>query len=226
MIRGVLFDLDGVILDTERLGRSIYLRACAEAGYPQMNEEIYATLLGKPQEEGYVITRRVLGEDFPAERMFEVFRTQVRELIRSGAEVCKPGLTECMEGLKARGLRIALATSTKRFIVEEYMAHIPQMQNVFDAMVCSVEAGRGKPAPDIYLEAARRLGLKPEECMGVEDSMAGLQSLTAAGCVRVMIPDLLPCDERFSGLVDYELQTLAQLPKLTDRLNLSARVKA
>ena len=143
MIRGVLFDLDGVILDTERLGRGIYLKACAEAGYSQMDEALYSTMLGKPQEEGYVITRRVLGEEFPAEQMFETFRTQVRQLIISGAEVCKPGLTECMDGLKARGLRIALATSTKRFIVEEYIQHIPQLQNVFDAMVCSVEAGRG-----------------------------------------------------------------------------------
>jgi len=90
---------------------------------------------------------------------------------------------------------------------------------VFDTMVCGVEAGRGKPAPDIYVEAARRLGLKPEECVGVEDSVAGLQSLTAAGSVRVLIPDLLPNDERFSALVDYELQGLADLPALIDRLN-------
>jgi len=226
MIRGVLFDLDGVILDTERLGRDIYLRICTQAGYPQMNEAIYATLLGKPQEMGYGIMRRALGEDFPAEEIFDAFRAQLRQMILDGADVCKPGLAQCMQGLRARGIGVALATSTKRFIVEEYMERIPQLRGVFDAMVCSVEAGRGKPAPDIYLEAARRLGLRPEECVGVEDSEAGLQSLTAAGCVRVMIPDLLPCDERFSALVDHELQTLDQLPKLVDRLNLRARVRA
>ena len=75
------------------------------------------------------------------------------------------------------------------------------------------------------MEAARRIGLRPEECIGVEDSVAGLQSLTAAGCVRVMIPDILPCDDRFAGLVDHQLQTLSQIPKLVDRLNLGARAR-
>ena len=69
------------------------------------------------------------------------------------------------------------------------------MQNAFDVMICGPEGGRSKPAPDIYLEAARRLGLEPGECLGVEDSRNGLRSLTAAGCVSVMIPDLLPYDD-------------------------------
>ena len=79
------------------------------------------------------------------------------------------------------------------------------------------------PAP--VLEAARRLGLKPEECVGVEDSDTGLKALTAAGCVRVMVPDLLPCDERVSGLVDHVLQDLSQLCPLIDRLNMDKKVK-
>lgn len=225
MIRGVLFDMDGIILDTERFGRGIYLQTCADLGYPQMNEVIFEELLGKTQETGYAIMRRVFGEDFPAEEAFNGYRAIMRQKILDGADVCKPGLQACMEGLKARGMRIALATSTKRPIVEDYIRCIPQMQNVFDDIVCSVEAGRGKPAPDIYLEAARRLGLTPEECVGVEDSQAGLQSLTAAGCTRVMIPDLLPYDERFHGLADHVLNDLSQLPRLIDRLNLGARIK-
>ena len=223
MIRGVLFDMDGVILDTERFGRGIYLQTCADHGYPQMNEVIFEELLGKPQEVGYTIMRRVFGEAFPSEKVFEDYRAEMRRQILAGADVCKPGLKACMDGLKARGMKIALATSTKRAIVDEYIQCFPLMQDVFDAIVCSVEAGRGKPAPDIYLEAARRLGLQPEECIGVEDSVAGLESLTAAGCVRVMIPDLLPCDERFAGLVDYRLDGLEQIPKLVDRMKLGAR---
>ena len=104
----------------------------------------------------------------------------------------KKGLAECLTGLRARSLRLALATSTDRAIVERYVQATPAMQNAFDVMICGPEGGRSKPAPDIYLEAARRLGLEPGECLGVEDSRNGLRSLTAAGCVSVMIPDLLP----------------------------------
>ena len=219
MIKGVLFDMDGVILDTERIGRAIYIEACAEAGYPQMNEAIYERLIGKPREEDKRIMKAQMGEAFPFDQMYDLYRERLIARILTGADATKTGLRDCMEGLKARGLRIALATSTAREVVEKYIAHIPLMQNVFDAMVCGVEAGRGKPAPDIYLEAAKRLGLQPEECIGVEDSVAGLESITAAGSVRVMIPDLLPNDERYIGLVDHELRTLSELPQLIDQLN-------
>lgn len=219
MIKGILFDMDGVILNTERLSRDEYIGACEEMGYPQMNEAIYERLIGKPREEDRRIMKAEMGEDFPFDAMYDRYRERLVERVLTGVDCTKPGLQECMEGLKARGVRIALATSTGREVVTQYIAHVPLMQNVFDDMVCGVEAGRGKPAPDIYLEAARRLGLKPEECIGVEDSQAGLQSLTAAGCVRVMIPDILPCDERFDGLTDHVLSTLAQLPALVDQLN-------
>lgn len=219
MIRGILFDMDGVILNTERLSRDEYIGACEEFGYPQMNEVIYERLIGKPREEDRRIMKAEMGEDFPFDAMYDRYRERLVQRVLTGVECTKPGLKECMEGLKARGMKIALATSTGREVVQEYIAHIPLMQHVFDDMVCGVEAGRGKPAPDIYLEAARRLGCQPEECIGVEDSQAGLQSLTAAGCVRVMIPDILPCDERFAGLTDHVLTALDEIPALVDRLN-------
>lgn len=225
MIQGVLFDMDGVLLNTERLGRSIYLQACAETGYPRMDEQRYERLLGRPREEDCRLMLEMMGPDFPFDRVYDLYRARLVALVLSDVDATKPGLHACMQGLKQRGMRIALATSTARDVVEQYIAHIPAMQQVFDAVVCGTEAGRGKPAPDIYLEAARRLGLPPQQCAGVEDSIAGLQSLSAAGCVRVMIPDLLPCDRRVAGLVDHQLQSLDQLPALIDRLNLSARVK-
>lgn len=225
MIRGVLFDMDGVLLDTERLGRQIYLRVCAEVGYPQVDEALYSRLIGRPYEDDRLIMMDVLGPDFPYDEVSARHIERLTALVLSGRDVTKPGLGECLRALKAKGMRLALATSTQRPTVEQYLRHIAPMRDVFDAVVCGVEAGRGKPAPDIYLEAARRLELPPEDCVGVEDSLAGLQSLTAAGCVRVMIPDLLPRDKRFAGLVDYELPDLTRLPALIDRLRLGARVR-
>lgn len=219
MIKGILFDMDGVLLDTERVGRVIYLDEAHKAGYPQMNDELYARLLGCPDQENRATLLGALGADYPYDDVVSRYRVRLKALILSGQDVTKPYLAECIAGLKARGMRIALATSTNRPVVEEYLETIPQMRNVFDAMVCGTEAGRGKPAPDIYLEAARRLGLDIEECIGVEDSLNGCRSLTAAHCVRVLIPDLLPADERFDGLVDYVLPSLGELCALADRLN-------
>lgn len=219
MIKGILFDMDGVLLDTERVGRDIYLDEAHKAGYPEMNEELYSRLLGCPDQENRATLQGALSDAYPYDEVVARYRARLRALILGGQDVTMPHLEECLQGLKARGMRLALATSTNRPVVGEYMNFIPQLRNVFDAMVCGTEAGRGKPAPDIYLEAARRLGLSPEECIGVEDSLNGCRSLTAAGCVRVLIPDLLPNDGRFDGLTDYVLDTLNDLCALVDRLN-------
>ena len=219
MIKGVLFDMDGVILDSERVGREIYLNKCHELGYPQMNDKIFVTLLGKTRDEDRRLMKEALGEDFPFDEMYDSYRQELFERATQGRLPCKEGVRECFEGLKARGLKIALATSTARPMVQNYQQYIPEMVGVFDFMVCGAEAGRSKPAPDVFLKAAEGLELDIHDCIGVEDSVAGLQSQTAAGCTRVLIPDLLPCDERFDGLYDHCLATLHELCPLIDRLN-------
>ena len=219
MIKGVLFDMDGVILDSERVGREIYMGRCWDMGYTQMTNAIFETLLGKTKDEDRRLMKEALGEDFPFDEMYDAYREDLYQRAVNGQLPCKPGVKECFEGLKARGIKIALATSTARPMVENYQKHIPEMCGVFDFMVCGAEAGRSKPAPDVFLKAAAGLGLDIHDCLGVEDSVAGLQSQTAAGCTRVLVPDLLPCDERFTGLWDYCLPTLHDLCGLIDRLN-------
>lgn len=219
MIKGVLFDMDGVILDSERLGREIYIRKCHEMGYPQMNEAIFVTLLGKTRDEDRRLMKAALGENFPFDEMYDAYREELYLCATRGELPLKAGVKECFDGLKKRGVKIALATSTARPMVENYQKYIPEMRDVFDFMVCGAEAGRSKPAPDVFLKAAAGLGLDIHECLGVEDSVAGLQSQTAAGCVRVLVPDLLPCDERFDGLWDHCLPTLHELCALIDRLD-------
>ena len=224
MIKGVLFDMDGVLLDTEGMGRHLFVTICAELGY-DFKPEDFIHYLGCTYDEDERMMKERYGDGFPFAYMYGEYRRRLQEYIVSGQDVYKPYLSECFSALKKRGIRIALATSTARPIFESYLPHLPKMQNVFDATVCGVEAGRGKPHPDIFLEAARRLGLRPEECIGVEDSYKGLQSLTAAGCVRVMIPDIMPYGERVHGLVDYTLENLGQLPGLADRLNLEKKIR-
>lgn len=219
MIKGVLFDMDGVVLDSERIGREIYISRCHKMGYTKMDDALFSRLLGITRDENRRLLKAELGEEFPFDEMYEAYRVDLFEMATRGELPCKAGVKECFEGLKARGIKMALATSTARPMVENYQKHIPEMRDAFEFMVCGAEAGRSKPAPDVFLKAAAGLGLDITECIGVEDSVAGLQSQTAAGCTRVLVPDLLPCDQRFEGLWDYCLPTLHELCPLIDRLN-------
>ena len=225
MIRGALFDMDGVLIDSEGMGREIFNQLARERGY-EVDDSFFINLLGITDEATLTLLQGIWGVDAPCQEIMAGLKQTRIQRALDGQMPVKTGIVECMQGLKKRGIRIALATSSPRPLVEQYIANIPPMQNVFDAMVCGEEAGRSKPAPDIYLEAARRIGVPIAECVGVEDSLSGMRSLRASGCGSVMIPDLIPCDERFSGLVDHRLESLHQLCGLIDRLNLKARVRA
>lgn len=218
MIKGVLFDMDGVVLDSERIGTNVFIAEALKRGW-KVEEAFFLKLLGTTRDAECALLKAEYGEDFPFDDIHNAYRAEMYRLATADGIPCKAGVRECFEGLKKRGLRIALATSSARSAVEAYIQHIPVMQNVFDFMVCGSEAGRSKPAPDIFLKAAEGLGLDIHECVGVEDSVAGLKSQTAAGCVRVLVPDVLPNDERYAGLWDYCLPTLHELCGLIDELN-------
>lgn len=187
-IKGVISDMDGVILDSEKL----YVRFWCEAG------QFY----GFPFERKHALGIRSMARPFAIERLqgwfgdsfdYDTVRNKRIELMNAYVEKhgieAKPDAEKLLSYLKQKGIAVALATATPKDRAEEYLRRVGLLQ-YFDEVVSARMVKNGKPAPDIYLFAAEKLGLKPEECMALEDSQNGIRSANAAGCKTVMVPDL------------------------------------
>ena len=191
-VLGVLFDMDGVILDTEKLYTRFWREAAQSLGYP----------MTQAQALGMRSLNRQAGAEklcsyFGADVCYEAVRTRRIELMdayvrRHGVEP-KPGIRELMAHLQALGIPAAIATSSPIERVKEYLIPLG-LYSLFDRVVTGYDVARGKPEPDIYLQAAGQLGLAPESCMALEDSAAGILSAYRAGCKTVMVPDQDPPD--------------------------------
>ena len=217
MIQGCLFDMDGILLDTENLGMRLFSEISKVHGY-DFPRTLYLEILGTNHKRSREVLARELGEDFPADTVIKEMFEALLDCARKGTMPVKPGVSACFLGLRERGIRTALVTSTDMAVVRQYLELIPELRDVFDAVVCGSEVRESKPAPDIYLLAAERLGLAPKDCIGVEDSRNGLKSLTAAGIPSVMIPDLLPYDESLKSFATWKLHSLSELCPLIDTL--------
>ena len=186
-IKGILFDMDGVILDTEKL----YTRFWQEA----------ANVLGYPMTKEQAMGLRSLNREFGAAKMqsyfdvpvnYEEVRNKRIELMnafieKEGVEL-KPGIRELLAYLKEKGIKTAIATSSPIERTEKYLETVG-LTGAFDKLISGYMVKKGKPEPDIYQLAAREIGLLPQECLAIEDSPSGLLSANRAGCYPVMVPD-------------------------------------
>lgn len=220
MINGIIFDMDGVILDSEKLYVSFWQKAGLECGYDwQIRHSLAIRSLARP----YAIERLrgFFGEDFDYDKV----RNRRIELMNAYINVNgiepKPFARETLSLLRKSGYKIALATATPEDRAREYLEKIDALK-YFDEIVSAHMVKRGKPEPDIYLYASKRLGLLPRECVAVEDSPNGIQSAFKAGCVPVMIPDMDEPDESTRKIVYRVLPSLADLKGLLEEMNNAA----
>lgn len=209
-VKGVLFDMDGVILDTEKLYTRFWCEAAQALGFP-MTHEMALGMRSLSHEVGERQLKAYLGENVN----YQEVRSKRIELMtafinQNGVEL-KPGIHELLDFLNENGLKKAVATSSPLDRTKEYLSQVG-LVNAFDELVSGHMVEHGKPAPDIYLYAASKLGLKPEECLVLEDSPTGLLAAHRAGCIPVMVPDQdLPDDEvksRVYAVVDVLLDVI------------------
>lgn len=207
-VQAVIFDMDGVILDSQRMATDAWTRAVASLGYC-LTEELNLQLIGRNAKDSDAILCAALGGDFPVDAARQTARQFFSELMPERGIPLKPGLEALLDFLEARAVRTAVATSTPRAACVRHLqrAHILER---FAAHVCGDEVVQGKPAPDIFLTAARLLGTRPEACVVLEDSFAGIRAAHAAGMIPIMVPDLLPPDEDIRALAYRVVPTLDQ----------------
>ena len=192
-VAGVIFDLDGVLLDTEKLYARFWQEAAHALGYPMTHQQAIS-LRSLNGHAAQALLERYFGPGISRDRLRNK-RIELMEayIDRNGVELL-PGVREVLAFLKQRHIATAIATSSPRERVERYLGPYGLLSR-FDALCSGYDVPNGKPAPDIYLKAAAMIGLEPGQCLAVEDSPAGILSASRAGCLPVFVPDQDRADE-------------------------------
>lgn len=192
-IKAVLFDMDGVIFDTEREYLKEWEVIFKKYGY-KMKKEIYISVMGRGRKKVKEIFKEKFGEDLPIDKMYIEKDKMLKEAVENNKVPLKEGALELLEFLKENGYKIALATSAKRERVKIQVRHA-KIENIFDAIVCSEDITNLKPDPEIFLKAAEKACVNPENCIVIEDSEAGIKAAFNAKMMGFHVEDLKKADE-------------------------------
>ena len=217
MIKGIIFDMDGLMFDTERLVIKAWDFAGKQMGC-SITKDIVIKTLGLNTEN----TRRVfiehLGNNFDFYVIRKIRVDYMTDYIDKNGIPIKTGLIELLDFLKSNHYKMTVATSTEKEKTEYYFKKA-NISYYFDDIVCGDMIERGKPEPDIYLKASKIIGVAPNECLALEDSPIGILSAYRAGMKPVMIPDLVKPNEETNKILYAKLPTLFDVIELLNNQN-------
>lgn len=186
-ITAVIFDMDGLMVDTERMSREFRRQAMEERGIPF--RDLIHLVMGRNDREVRAVYREQYGEDYPYDEIRDGIRRRWREYLSDHPVPVKPGLFPLLDCLRDHGIPMAVATSTSRASASRTLEQ-GGIAPYLSAMAFGDMVERSKPEPDIFLLAARLLGAEPAGCLVLEDSPNGILAAHRAGMMPVMIPDL------------------------------------
>jgi HAD superfamily hydrolase (TIGR01509 family) len=196
-VKAVVFDMDGLLINSEVVVRDAMMTTAREMG-AELPNAVFIRMVGLPLAASEAVAQAHFGPDFP----FAAFNEAVwrrAEAVFEAEDLLKDGVREIVDHLEAAGIPRAVCTSSAHDDVRRHLAP-SGLYARFQAIVARGDSPRGKPNPDPYLLAAERLGVPPANCLALEDSHNGIRAAHAAGAMTVMVPDLLEPTDEMQGL--------------------------
>lgn len=188
MKKAVIFDMDGLMIDSERVTYNEYVKKLAQLGHHDFTEELYRNCLGKNKQGICQVFIDHYGQDFPMDEVWDDVHVWIDESLRQYVPK-KKGLVELLEYLKANNYKTIVATSSGRARVDEILKNA-DLTKYFDDTICGDEVTHGKPHPEIFLTACQKLNVKPEEALVLEDSEAGILAAYDGHIDVICVPDM------------------------------------
>lgn len=188
-IEAVIFDMDGVITDTEKYYNRTWPQAFAAFGYTDFTSDDALTQRSLNHADAQILWEKRYGSDFSFEKVRQYNTKLVLKMMEEEGIHAKPGIQPLLQYLKEHQIKSAVATATK---LERALPRLSSvgLDTAFDTVISASMVKKGKPHPDVYLHACRTLGIAPQYALALEDSPNGIRSAASAGCVTVMVPDL------------------------------------
>lgn len=208
-VKAFIFDLDGTLIDTEKIYRKIWPEAMKLLGYTFTDEQ-YLELrsLGRPFAPARF--REWYGQDFDYEGARKVRKGLFDEYVAEHGIQVKKGAIELLENLRGKNITTAIATATDIARASEYLKRTG-LYSYFDKIISATMVDEGKPSPKVYQYACMELGLEPDECVAVEDAPNGIISASLAGLKVIMVPDQSDATKELMSKIDYKVGSLDEI---------------
>ncbi len=210
----VIFDMDGLMFDTERIYYKAWQESAAAHGY-SITWETYVQIVARNSRYIEKVLKEILGEALPFDAICEEKRAIADGIIDQEGITKKEGLVELLDHLEKKGIKKAVATSSMREKALRYL-ELGEIKERFDYIICGNDVEESKPNPEIFLKVAAHFGIAPEACMVLEDSRLGIQAAKAAGMTGIFIPDLVQADKEILGNASKQVASLREVITLIE----------
>ena len=208
MIDGVIFDMDGLMFDTERVWATLWEPALATLGL-SYKEGLDVAARGTAGDTMRAVLRRFYGENCDTDAIIEALHAQAEKAFQAPPPK-KPGLDEILTWLDAQHIPMAVASSSRMHVIQRNLDNWG-LTHYFKTLTSGQQVTHSKPDPEIFRLAAQQLGVEPARCLVLEDSYNGVRAGAAGGFITVMVPDLLPADHEMRSLYTAECKSLTEV---------------